>query len=182
MGHFEDAGSQCLSQMVRVAPFRSLLSARFPAMRRASLDSRIGVRPSSASARPSTYIFKLEFSGDEVAPVVDTRRRVTMNAERVAKKRQKFLRTDAGTLKRPVRRLARTSERTSMRCSSRPLIVTKPNLCLPNLTFGRVVWTFQHCRNRTPQLCAYKSSTHKMPLADVVFGSPFCLCYPNHTP
>jgi hypothetical protein len=26
--------------------------------------------------------------------------------------------------------------------SSRPLIVTKSNLCLPNLIFGRVVWTF----------------------------------------
>jgi hypothetical protein len=24
-----------------------------------------------------------------------------------------------------------------MHCSSRPLIVTKPNLCLPNLIFGR---------------------------------------------
>jgi hypothetical protein len=32
-----------------------------------------------------------------------------------------------------------------MRCGSRPLIVTKPNLFLPNLTFGRVVWTFQLC-------------------------------------
>jgi hypothetical protein len=41
-----------------------------------------------------------------------------------------------------VRRLARTSERTSMRCSSRPLIVTKSNLCLPNLIFGRVVGHF----------------------------------------
>src|ERR1700736_2494630 len=29
-----------------------------------------------------------------------------------------------------VRRLAKTSEKTSMRCNSRPLIATKPNLCL----------------------------------------------------
>ena len=58
-----------------------------------------------------------------------------------------------------VRRLARTSERTSMRCSSRPLIVTKSNLCLPNLIFGRVVWTFQLCTNRTLQLCAYTKTT-----------------------
>src|SRR5260370_5137722 len=36
------------------------------------------------------------------------------------------------------------------------LIVTKSNLCLPNLIFGRVVWTFQLCTNRTLQLCAYK--------------------------
>ena len=41
-----------------------------------------------------------------------------------------------------VRRLARTSERTSIRCSSRPLIVTKSNFCLPNLIFGRVVGHF----------------------------------------
>ena len=60
-----------------------------------------------------------------------------------------------------VRRLARTSERTSMRCSSRPLIVTKPNLFLPNLTFGRVVWTFQLCTNRTLQLCAYRIHIQK---------------------
>jgi hypothetical protein len=60
-----------------------------------------------------------------------------------------------------VRRLARTSERTSMRCSSRPLIVTKSNLCLPNLIFGRVVWTFQFCTNRTLQLCAYIPTMHK---------------------
>jgi hypothetical protein len=56
-----------------------------------------------------------------------------------------------------LRRLARTSERTSMRCSSRPLIVTKSNLCLPNLIFGRVVCTFQLSTNRTLQLCAYTS-------------------------
>ena len=60
-----------------------------------------------------------------------------------------------------VRRLARTSERTSMRCSSCPLIVTKSNLCLPNLIFGRVVWTFQLCTDRTPQLCAYIAAIHK---------------------
>ena len=41
-----------------------------------------------------------------------------------------------------------------MRCSSRPLIVTKSNLCLPNLIFGRVVWTFQ--------LCAYIALIHKL--------------------
>src|SRR5258708_2596320 len=29
-----------------------------------------------------------------------------------------------------------------MRCTSRSRIVTKPNLCLPNHIFGRVVWTF----------------------------------------
>ena len=55
-----------------------------------------------------------------------------------------------------VRRLARTSERTSMRCSSRPLIVTKSQ-SPPPPTVGRVVWTFQLCRNRTFLLCAYKS-------------------------
>src|SRR5260370_40089588 len=60
-----------------------------------------------------------------------------------------------------VRRLARTSERTSMRCSSRPLIVTKSNLCLPNLIFGRVVWTFQLCTNRTLQLCTYSPDSNK---------------------
>src|SRR5258708_14881255 len=62
-----------------------------------------------------------------------------------------------------VRRLAKTSERTSMRCSSRPLIVTKSNLCLPNHIFGRVVWTFQLCTNRTLQLCAYISTIRKAP-------------------
>jgi hypothetical protein len=49
------------------------------------------------------------------------------------------------------------AERTSMLRRSRSLIVTKSNLCLPNLIFGRVVWTFQLCTNRTLQLCAYKS-------------------------
>uniref|UniRef100_UPI001B806763 hypothetical protein n=1 Tax=Edaphobacter aggregans TaxID=570835 RepID=UPI001B806763 len=36
----------------------------------------------------------------------------------------------------------------------------KPNLFLPKLTFGRVVWTFQLCRNRTFLLCAYTVLIH----------------------
>ena len=53
-----------------------------------------------------------------------------------------------------------------------PLIVTKSNLCLPNLIFGRVVWTFQLCTNRTLQLCAYKSTIHKGTISELKANLP----------
>jgi hypothetical protein len=74
-----------------------------------------------------------------------------------------------------LRRLARTSERTSMRCSSRPLIVTKSNLCLPNLIFGRVVWTSQFARTgHFNQLCAYTACWRPISAQLPAHSSAFC--------